>query len=73
MKICGLVKVSDAEDGKNRGKEKSMFLLYLFANSVENCKESQKTSDNGSEIDTEFTLQVNTERNASEKMMACRF
>ncbi|CAB3979134.1 DNA helicase MCM8-like [Paramuricea clavata] len=56
VKICGIVKVSDAEENKSRSKEKSMFLLYIFANSVENCKESQKASDNGSEIVTEFTL-----------------
>lgn len=59
VKICGIVKVSDAEENKSRSKEKSMFLLYILANSVENCKDSQKASDNGSEIVTEFTLKVN--------------
>ena len=57
VKICGIVKVSDADE-KGRNKEKSMFLLYVFANSVENCK-SQQTSDSGSEIDMEFSLKVN--------------
>ena len=59
VKISGVVKVSDADENKSRSKEKSMFLLYIFANSVENCKESQKTSENDSEIGTEFTLKVN--------------
>ena len=58
VKICGIVKVSDADENKGRNKEKSMFLLYVFANSVENCK-SQQTSDSGSEIDMEFSLKVN--------------
>ncbi len=59
VKICGVVKVSDADENKSRSKEKSMFLLYIFANSVENCKESQTTTDDGNEITfTEFTVKV---------------
>jgi DNA replicative helicase MCM subunit Mcm2 (Cdc46/Mcm family) len=64
VKICGVVKVSDADENKSRSKEKSMFLLYIFANSVENCKESQKTADDGSDIVTEFTLKVNDNRDS---------
>lgn len=59
VKICGMVKVCDGEEN-NRSKEKSMFLLYILANSVENSKDSQSESENGNGIATEFTLKVNS-------------
>ena len=51
--------MSDAEENKNRSKDKCMFLLYISANSVENCKASQKTAETSGEMVTEFTLKVN--------------
>ena len=60
VKICGTVKVSDAADNKSQQRDKSMFLLYISANSVENCKESQKTNEGGSVMATEFNLKVSS-------------
>ena len=57
VKICGVVKVVDAEESKSHNKDKCMFLLYISANSVENCKDAQKT---GNDVVTEFTLKVST-------------
>ena len=57
VKICGAVKVSDADENKSRSKDKAMFLLYIFANSVENCKD-QVTSENESEIIAGYQVKV---------------
>ncbi|XP_028409648.1 DNA helicase MCM8-like isoform X2 [Dendronephthya gigantea] len=55
VKICGMVKVCDGEEN-HRNKEKSMFMLYILANSIENGKDCQTESENSSGIATEFTL-----------------
>ncbi|XP_046848188.1 DNA helicase MCM8-like [Xenia sp. Carnegie-2017] len=55
VKVCGIVKVADADENKGRSKEKSMFLLYILANSVEKSKDDQKISESD-EIPAEFTL-----------------
>lgn len=62
VKVCGIVKVADADENKGWSKEKSMFLLYILANSVEKSKDDQKISESD-EIPAEFTLKAsgNTE------------
>ena len=57
MKVCGVVKVSDADENKSRSKEKAMFLLYIFANSVQNCKD-EVTAENESEIIAGYQMKV---------------
>ncbi|XP_076114313.1 DNA helicase MCM8-like isoform X2 [Mytilus galloprovincialis] len=52
--ISGIVKVNSVDEGKGRNKDKCMFLLYIYANSVVNAK-GNKSGDN-SGLAMEFTM-----------------
>ncbi|XP_070576847.1 DNA helicase MCM8-like [Ptychodera flava] len=53
--ISGVVKVTSSDDGRNRNKDKCMFLLYINANAVNNSKGNKKgESSTGLAID--FTI-----------------
>ncbi|CAM1325469.1 MCM8 (predicted) [Pycnogonum litorale] len=41
--VCGIVKVNNSEDGRGRvNKDRSMFVLYIKANSLTKCKSGQQ-------------------------------
>ncbi|XP_025104122.1 DNA helicase MCM8-like [Pomacea canaliculata] len=47
--VSGIVKVNSIDEGRSKNKEKCMFLLYIFANSISNSK-GCKT--NGSDVNS---------------------
>ncbi|XP_071834989.1 DNA helicase MCM8-like isoform X2 [Apostichopus japonicus] len=56
--VSGIVKVSNIDEGRGRNKDKCMFLLYIFANSICNLKRGKKVteSDSNSGITMDFNI-----------------
>ncbi|KAL5007806.1 hypothetical protein ScPMuIL_016612 [Solemya velum] len=54
--VSGIVKVNSVEDGRGRNKDKCLFLLYLFANSVSNTKGNKSSTDSSSGVGVDFTV-----------------
>ncbi|XP_006822145.1 DNA helicase MCM8-like [Saccoglossus kowalevskii] len=56
VSVSGIVKVTSSEEGRGRNnKDKCMFLLYIYANSVNNSKGNKKGESN-SGLAVDFTL-----------------
>ena len=55
--VSGVVKVlSNTDDARKKQKDKSMFLLYVVANSVSNSKGGANKKDSHQGIDLDFTM-----------------
>ncbi|KAK3604621.1 hypothetical protein CHS0354_028978 [Potamilus streckersoni] len=49
--VSGIVKVNSMDEGRSRNKDKCMFLLYIYANSVQNTKGNKSGSEGGVALD----------------------
>ncbi|XP_055892366.1 DNA helicase MCM8-like [Biomphalaria glabrata] len=56
--VTGIVKVNSVDEGRGKNKDKCMFLLYLYGNSINNTKGNKKASDeeSGSGLAMDFTM-----------------
>ncbi|CAH1792022.1 unnamed protein product [Owenia fusiformis] len=55
--ISGIVKVQSSDEGRGRqSKDKCMFLLYIYANSVQNSKGEKKSDSKSAGVAMDFTM-----------------